>query len=194
MRISDWSSDVCSSDLAAATAYRSLVAVASGYGENILIEHIQVSIAKLETERSELLKSIRDLVDSSESSEDQDELKRMRASALRDYTKARRQVARLVNEIEVLDFEIDDAEDFIRHLTQSLSDFDDSSVTFFALGHLAFDYCPACFAPVDPKHADHCKLCNTRRLEGGYDSRPLAVRHTLPLHFKASEAQVEKGA
>src|SRR3546814_7273528 len=79
---------------AAATAYRSLVAVASGYGENILIEHIQVSIAKLETERSELLKSIRDLVDSSESSEDQDELKRMRASALRDYTKARRQVAR----------------------------------------------------------------------------------------------------
>src|SRR3546814_9616116 len=108
MRISDWSSDVCSSDLAAATAYRSLVAVASGYGENILIEHIQVSIAKLETERSELLKSIRDLVDSSESSEDQDELKRMRASALRDYTKARRQVARLVNEIEVLDFEIDD--------------------------------------------------------------------------------------
>src|SRR3546814_13274414 len=79
MRISDWSSDVCSSDL--------------------------------------------DLVDSSESSEDQDELKRMRASALRDYTKARRQVARLVNEIEVLDFEIDDAEDFIRHLKQSLSDF-----------------------------------------------------------------------
>src|SRR3546814_19298007 len=55
---------------AAATAYRSLVAVASGYGENILLEHIQVSIAKLEPERSELLKSIRDLVDSSERSEE----------------------------------------------------------------------------------------------------------------------------
>src|SRR3546814_1818625 len=108
----------------------------------------------------------------------------MRASALRDYTKARRQVARLVNEIEVLDFEIDDAEDFIRHLKQSLSDFDDSSVTFFALGHLAFEYCPSCFAPVEPKHADHCQLCNTRRLEGGDDSRTLAVRseeHTSEL-------------
>src|SRR3546814_9042866 len=75
--------------------------------------------------------------------------------ALRDYTKARRQVARLVNEIEVLDFEIYDAEDFIRHLKQSLSDFDDSSVTFFALGHLAFEYCPSCFAPVEPKSEEH---------------------------------------
>src|SRR3546814_1064349 len=85
----------------------------------MLIEHIQASFAKLETERSELLKSIRDLVDSSESSEDQDELKRMRASALRDYTKARRQVARLVNEIEVLDFEIDRSEEHTSEL-QSL--------------------------------------------------------------------------
>lgn len=30
----------------------------------------------------------------------------------------------------------------IRHLTQSLADFEDASITFFALGHLAFEYCP----------------------------------------------------
>lgn len=173
---------------AAATAYRSLVSVASGYGENILIEHIRVSVAKLETERSELLKSIRNMVESSESSEDQNALKRMRASALSEYTRARRVVARLVNEIEVLDFEIDDAEDFIRHLKQSLSDFEDSSVTFFALGHLAFEYCPSCFAPVEPKHADHCQLCDTRQLEGGDDSRTLAVRLDLQMQLKESEA------
>src|SRR3546814_17858837 len=108
----------------------------------------------------------------------------MRASALRDYTKARRQVARLVNEIEVLDFEIDDAEDFIRHLKQSLSDFDDSSVTFFALGHLAFESCPSCFAPVEPKHADSCQLFNTRLLAGGDDSRTLPVSLDRPMQVK----------
>ena len=139
--------------------------------------------------------SIRNLVDQPESSEDQDALKRMRATAIGDYTKARRQVVRLGNEIEVLDFEIDDAEDFIRHLKQSLSDFDDSSVTFFALGHLAFEYCPSCFAPVEPKHADHCQLCNARRLGGGDDSRTLAVRLDLQMQLKESEAlQVDRHA
>lgn len=179
----------------AATAYRSLVAVASGYGENILIEHIQASAAKLETERSELLKSIRDLVESSAASADQNSLKRMRTAALSDYTKSRRQVVRLVNEIEVLDFEIDDAEDFIRHLKQSMSDFDDSSVTFFALGHLAFEYCPSCFATVEPKQADHCQLCDTLRLEAGDDSRTLAVRLDLQMQVRESEAlQAERHA
>src|SRR3546814_3596805 len=74
-------------------------------------------------------------------------------------------------------------------------DFDDSSVTFFALGHLAFEYCPSCFAPVEPKHADHCQLCNTRRLEGGDDSRTLAVRLDLQMQLKESEAlQTERHA
>src|SRR3546814_21121238 len=50
---------------AAAQAYRSLVAVASGSGENILTKYIQVSTATPDTERSEFVKSLRDLFASS---------------------------------------------------------------------------------------------------------------------------------
>src|SRR3546814_3065437 len=46
-----------------------------------------------------------------------------------------------------------------------------------------------------PKHADHCQLGNTRRLEGGDDSRTLAVRLDLQMQLKESEAlQTERHA
>jgi cell division septum initiation protein DivIVA len=173
---------------ATATAYRSLVAVATGYGENILSEHIESAIGKMIDERDRLLGSIEELVAASETQAEHDDLKKMRADAIRDYNNTRRSVVKLTEEIEVLEYEIADAEDFIRHLTQSLSDFSDAAVTFFALGHLAFEYCPSCFAPVQPKDSDHCQLCDTKRVDGADDSRTLAVRLDLQMQLRESES------
>ena len=170
----------------AATAYRSLVAVASGYGENILTEHIEAAIGKMIDERGRLLGSINELVGAAEPPKGRDDLKKMRSEAIKDYNNARRVVAKLTDDIEILEYEIADAEDFIKHLKQSLSDFDDAAVTFFALGHLAFEFCPSCFAPVQPKQADHCQLCDTKRTEEGDDSRTLAVRLDLQMQLKES--------
>lgn len=179
----------------AATAYRSLVAVASGYGENILSEHIEAAIAKMIKDRGRLLGSIDELVGASELQAEREDLKKMRSDAMKDYNNARRAVVKLKDEIEVLEYEISDAEDFIKHLRQSLSDFNNSSITFFALGHLVFEYCPSCFAPVQPKDPDHCQLCDTKRVDDGDDSRTLAVRLDLQMQLKESESlQAERNA
>jgi AAA domain len=173
---------------AAATSYRSLVAVASGYGENILIEHIEAAIAKMVDERGRFLGSLNELVGAAEPPTERDDVNKMRSEAIKDYNRARRAVRKLTDDMEVLEYEITDAEDFIKHLKQSLSDFDDAAVTFFALGHLVFEFCPSCFAPVGPKQGDHCQLCDTKRIEGGDDSRTLAVRLDLQMQLKESES------
>lgn len=180
---------------AAATAYRSLVAVATGYGENILSEHIEAALSKMIEERGHLLESIEELIGSSEPRAEREDLKKMRSDAIKEYNAARRAVVKLKEEIEVLEYEISDAEDFIKHLNQSLADFRDASITFFALGHLAFEYCPSCFAPVEPKGAGHCQLCDTERVSDGDDSRTLAVRLDLEMQLKESESlQADRNA
>lgn len=173
---------------AAATNYRSLVEVASGYGEKILSEYIEAEVAKKVGERRRLLGEINELVANSNSQLDREKLKKVISDTSKDFNRARRAVIKLEEEIEVLEYEISDAEDFIRHLNKSLADFDDAAITFFALGHLAFEYCPSCFAPVQSKEPDRCQLCGTKRVDGGDDSRTLAVRLDLQMQLKESES------
>jgi hypothetical protein len=163
----------------AVTSFRSLVAIASGYGENILIEHITAAIAQMGRERTALLSSIEALTAVRDGAEEQAKLKSVRSQNAKDYSVARRNVSSLERDIETLEYEIADSEEFIRHLKQSISDFDDATLTFAALGHLSFEFCPSCFAPVEPKAIGHCQLCNTKRTDGEEDSRTLAVRLDL---------------
>lgn len=175
------------------TTYRSLVAIASGYGENILVEHISLAIAQMEAERTALLGTIQALSESRDTPEDQARLRTLRSETAKEYNAARRNVSRLEDEIETLEYETADAEDFIKHLKESLEDFNDAAVTFAALGHLAFEFCPSCFAPVGPKAPGHCHLCDAKRLDGEEDSRTLAVRLDLEMQLKESEAlQVDR--
>lgn len=172
----------------AVSTYRSLVAIASGYGENILVEHITTAIAQMEKDRTALLGIIESLTELQSKSDEKDKLKIVRSQNSKDYKIARREVSRLEGEIETLEYEIADAEEFIKHLKQSISDFDDAAITFSALGHLAFEFCPSCFAPVEPKEQGHCQLCNAKRTDGEEDSRTLAVRLDLEMQLRESEA------
>lgn len=168
--------------------YRNLVAIASGYGENILIEHINSAMTQMNEQRTSLLGSIEALSVARDDLADQEKVKALRTRNAREYGQARRAVATLESDIETLEYEIADAEEFIKHLKQSLSDFDDATVTFAALGHLSFEFCPSCFAPVHPKTIGHCELCDTKRTDGEEDSRTLAVRLDLEMQLKESEA------
>ncbi len=175
------------------TAYRSLVAIASGYGENILVEHISLAIAQMEAERTALLGTIEALNEARDTPEDQERLLALRARTAKECNAARRSVVRLEDEIETLEYETADAEEFMKHLKESLADFDDAALTFAALGHLAFEFCPSCFAPVEPKDPGHCHLCDARRADGEGDSRTLAVRLDLEMQLRESEAlQVDR--
>lgn len=174
----------------ASTDYRNLVAIAGSFGENILIEHVEITIAKAAQQREELLNSINTLV-LSEADIDADQVAAVRKEAQKNYRSARGKVLSLGEKLEVLDFEIEDAGAFIEHLTQSLRDFDDSAATYFALGNLAFSHCPSCFAPVAVKTADNCQLCNTPHVAGEEDSRTLAVQLDLQMQLKESQALQE---
>lgn len=172
----------------ASAEYKSLAAVASEYGDNILIEHIDASIRNLEAERERLLASITDLLEAQEDEDDKRMLQKMRSDAQKEFRRTRSVIGKLSSELEVLEYEIGDADDFIRHLSQSLADFDDSATTFFSLGHLAFEYCPACFAPVQDRGAGYCNLCGAEETADGEDSRTLAVRLDLEMQLKESES------
>lgn len=177
----------------AAREYTSLVAVAAGYGEKILSEHIEIEITQLTSEREGLLASVTELTSDKEIDAEREELKRLRGEAFKELHQARKDVAKLEDEIEVLDYEVGDAEAFIAHLRQSLLDFQAAKITFIALGQLDFEFCPSCFAPVTEKSSDHCHLCDTPRKSGEDDSRTLAVQLDLQMQLKESEAlQVER--
>ena len=169
--------------------YTSLVAVASGYGENILSEYISTDIQRLIDERSQLLSKVADLsTDTVAYDGELDEIKRVRSEAVKVQKRAKRDAERLEEEIEILDSEASDAETFIEHLQRSIADFDVATVMFSALGRLDFEFCPACFAPISEKAIAHCQLCDTPRVDGEDDSRALAVKLDLQMQLRESEA------
>ncbi|MGX5721449.1 AAA family ATPase [Shinella zoogloeoides] len=172
----------------AVTSFKNLMAIATGYGENVLVEHITSAIGQMTEERTDLLRSITSLTNAQDAPGDQDKVKAVRARNVRDYGIARRNVSTVESEIETLEYEIADSEEFIKHLKQSIADFDDAALTFASLGHLSFEFCPSCFAPVEPKAIGHCHLCDTKRTDGEEDSRTLAVRLDLEMQLKESEA------
>ena len=167
--------------------YRSLIAIASGYGENILIEHITAAMTQMDNERTRLLDSIEALTLGKDDPEDRDKLNSVRSQNARENNDARRSVLHLEGDIETLEYEVADGEEFIKHLKQSISDFDDAALTFAAIGHLSFEFCPSCFAPVKTKADGHCQLCDVVLSDEKEDSRTLAVRLDLAMQLKESE-------
>lgn len=174
--------------------YASLVAVASGYGENILTDHIQIQMENLIEERQRLIVAVEQLtLDNGQVDSEMDEIQRVRKESLRYLKGVRTKINRLEGEIEILDAEIADSEAFIEHLMRSIEDFDEATAMFSALGQLAFEFCPACFAPVEEKAISHCQLCDTPCMTDADDSRALAVKLDLQMQLRESEAlQVDR--
>jgi hypothetical protein len=172
----------------ASTALKNLISVASGYGEQVLVEHIELSISKSAEERNKLLATIETLDEHGAASAGDDTLKTARTEANQAFRSARRKVVRLKDDIETLTYEIEDAEAFLTHLRQSVHDFDNASLTFVALGRLEFEFCPSCFASVKAKDVKHCQLCNEPHTLGIDDSRTLAVKLDLQMQLKESES------
>jgi len=176
----------------AASSLTNLMAIASGYGEQILVEHIETGIANATLERTSLLGVIETLSDEYDDDVTTQALKAARAEALRTFRTSRRKVVDLADAIETLEYEIEDADAFLTHLQESLRDFDDAALTFVALGRLDFAVCPSCFAPVREKAADHCQLCDEPHVHGADDSRTLAVRLDLQMQLRESTAIQEE--
>lgn len=140
---------------------------------------------------------LKHLVEATETSETADNLKEVRKAAVKTLHTKRAEVFGYQSELEILRYEIDDADSFINHLGQALHDFEAAADTFSALGHLEFEFCPACFSKVDEKALDHCQLCGERSASDEGGSRTLAVKLDLQMQLRESiaiqnERHVEK--
>tara|TARA_R110002124_G_scaffold8667_1_gene45817 strand:+ start:2544 stop:4487 length:1944 start_codon:yes stop_codon:yes gene_type:complete len=168
---------------------RSLVSVASSYGDNVLIEHVSAALTNAVVGRDELqarlVALIEDAGDAMSSTEADLLVKRQR----RKLVEAKALVASLTDQIETLDFELTDADQFIDHLRVAVNDFDDASSTFFALGAVRFEFCPSCFSPLAGLHkhdGENCHLCGSVTDSGQDETRALAVKLDLEMQIQES--------
>jgi uncharacterized small protein (DUF1192 family) len=169
---------------------RNLLAIASGYGDQILAEHIEPALAKSVRERNGLqAELINVLATLEEDAEGDDDVKRLQRTQARDVTRARRAVAELEDRIATLEYEIEDARQFILHLEQTLDEFEDAATTFFSLGAVHFEFCPACFTSIDgaPKEG-HCHLCGAQASASAGDPKALAVRLDIEMQLTESRS------
>tara|TARA_R110002074_G_C12548406_1_gene666353 strand:+ start:1944 stop:3854 length:1911 start_codon:yes stop_codon:yes gene_type:complete len=171
------------------TRLKSLMAVVSSYGDKVLAEHISDALNGANVQRGRLQERLLELLgrsDDGDAGADADQLaKRQR----RDVLKARTEVTKLSDAMETLEYEITDAEQFIDHLRAAVDEFDDASMTFFALGAVRFEFCPSCFSPLaeSHKHGDeHCHLCGVKSVAEHDKTRALAVKLDLQMQINES--------
>ncbi|WP_177218340.1 AAA family ATPase [Caulobacter sp. UNC279MFTsu5.1] len=176
------------------TRLRSLIAIASSHGDNVLGEQITAALLESNHRRATLQAQLDDLLERAEeafSSAEADQLvKRQR----KELATAKALVANLTDQIETLEFELTDADQFIDHLSLAIDEFDDAASTFFALGAVRFEFCPSCFSPLAAthEHSDKsCHLCGEARTEGEDESRALAVKLDLQMQIDESRSLQE---
>ena len=188
--------DLTKSHNEVSTRLKSLIAVAASYGDKILlIEHVSTALAKANSDREKLQASLMDYLrraDENVSSSEADKLIKRQRKNLID---ARAKVSGLMDQIEMLEFEVTDSAQFIDHLRHALDEFEDASGTFNALGTVRFEFCPSCFAPISTHQheEDTCHLCGTTTVEHEKDSRALAVQLDLQMQLNESlDLQAER--
>lgn len=168
---------------------RNLMTVAAGYGDRILAEHIQAAMTNMSAEREKLLVQLTSTMAADDAGASDDEADQLRKKLTREVTRAKRSVAELEDRIATLEYEIEDARLFILHLEQTLSEFDDAAKTFFALGRVRFEFCPACFTPTkDAQHEGRCHLCGAELAAEKSDGKAIAVRLDIEMQLKESRA------
>jgi AAA domain len=167
---------------------RNLFKVASSYGDQILPEYIEVTIANMQGDRSKLVGQLSSVMTADQPADlADDEAERTRKALARDLGRARRSVAELEDRITTLEYEIEDSGHFIKHLEATLAEFDDATTTFFALGQVQFEYCPACFAPAgEAVDTSHCHLCGSEVAARTPESAAIAVRLDIDMQLRES--------
>jgi len=177
-----------------ATRLRSLIAIASSHGDNVLGEHITAALLEANHRRTALQTQLNDLLERAEEAFSSSEADQLVKRQRRDLAEAKGLVTGLSDKIETLEYELADSDHFIDHLTLAIDEFDDAASTFFALGAVRFEFCPSCFAPLASphEHADPtCHLCSNPRTEGEEESRALAVKLDLQMQIDESRSLQE---
>jgi AAA domain len=173
---------------------KSLIAVASSYGDKILTEHLKNAIEAASKERDGLQEQLIGLIEQSDASDEEKQADKGVKRRRPELARARLSVATLSDRVETLEDELDDAERFIDHLEHAVDEFDDAASTFFALGAVRFEFCPSCFTPLtDAEHAGICHLCGNATDRDRDQTRALAIKLDLQMQINESrQLQAER--
>jgi hypothetical protein len=172
--------------------HRSLVTVAASYGDKILAEHINAALSQAQA----TLKSLHDRVDTLLAGVNaaiaSDEARKFEQQKRRQLVDARGEFQQWTDRVSTLEYEIEDAAQFIDHLKESIRDFDEAALTFTTLGRVRFEFCPSCFSAIQHQddqadQGNRCHLCGTVHEAELEDGKALAVRMDLEMQVRESE-------
>ncbi len=98
---------------------------------------------------------------------------------------SKQEASKLAREVENVDFELADSDDFLEALRFRLDALDDSERTRTLLGAASFSFCPLCLSPVDDEPEDACALCG--QSVGGHEGgNLLRLRNELAMQMRES--------
>ncbi len=168
---------------------KSLLVVASAF-EGVLPEHASAALAQSIARRADLQQELTKLLEGdTEQSSDQKVDATQERRIRRNVSAARSIVEKLSEEIDLVEYEMRDAETFIDHLRLTLEDFDDASATYNSLGLVSFEFCPCCFSELSSDVSpDECHLCGSEKTRAYDSSKTLAVRLDLEMQIRESRS------
>jgi len=104
---------------------------------------------------------------------------------------AKQDVSELSSNLEKVDFDLADSDNFLDAMRRRLEALDDSEQTRTLLGSASFSFCPVCLAPVDDEPEGSCALCRQPIGDHG-GANLLRLRNELSMQIKESRKLQEE--
>lgn len=165
---------------------QSLLTAVSAFRESLSLSSIEAERANAENGRRAALEDLRRVQASENFRLAAEELDDLEQTVVAQYNAAHSKIVEYNDRLAALEFELKDTEEFLSHLRGLLENFNDAALVFSSLGHIAFDYCPACSAPLKEAAHDACRVCGADLSDEDKDSRALALR--LDIEGQISES------
>ena len=111
-----------------------------------------------------------------------------RRAALSKLTKLRNKIRKTENDLEVLSYEIADANRFVSYLAELSEKLPRAQASAEMIGNIEFTHCPACLTLLEqPSDSAHCSVCGAETDREREQSRYLSIR--LDIDIQAREAK-----
>lgn len=172
--------------------HKSLVTIAASYGDKILAEQINAALEQAKKLLANLHEQVDALLAGVNAAIESNEAKRFEQQKRKALLDARGNFQKLTERATTLEYEIEDAAQFIDHLKGSIRDFDEAALTFTTLGRVRFEFCPSCFSSLqrgdeETDETKRCHLCGTIHSPDLEEGKALAVRMDLEMQVSESE-------
>jgi len=158
--------------------------------DTLTVAMLRETMESVRSEREEILERLR-ARDSMTNEEVVGSLAAQVNSVAAALVQAKQEVAELTRDLERVDFDLADSDNFLDALRLRLDALGDSERTRTLLGSASFSFCPACLTPVDEELEGACGLCRQPIADRG-GSNLLRLRNELSMQIRESQRLQEE--